>query len=239
MQQAFEFKTWGGKRAGAGRKAVRRPGEPPHRRVRKRPALSAKHPVHVVLRLTREIGRLRRRRAYQAVRKAMLVAFDRGVVRIVHVSIQRHHLHLVVEAHDEQALARGMQGFEISAARHLNAAIARDQGHRRARRGQVFTNRYHAEILEGPRRARHALAYVLNNWRRHREDQATPAQRRRRVDPYSSGISFAGWRDRDRPFPWPRGYEPLPVVPARTWLLTTGWKRHKLVGLRDVPGPAG
>lgn len=60
-----------------------------------------------------------------------------------------------------------------------------------------------------------------------------------RLDPYSSGIGFGGWRGRERPFVWPPGYEPLPVVPAHTWLLTTGWKRHDLVGLRDVPGPAG
>jgi REP element-mobilizing transposase RayT len=237
-QQALEFRTWGGKRAGAGRKAVPRPGERPHRWVRKRPALTAREPVHVVLRVTREVGRLRRRSAYHAVRKAMLVAADKGVIRLVHVSIQQNHIHLLVEAADERDLARGMQGFEISAARRLNAAVARDRGRSKPRRGSVFVRRYHAEIIDSPRRARHALAYVLNNWRRHREDLAGVAQRRMPVDPYASGISFDGW---DRPVPrgaLPDAYEPLPVAEAASWLLTTGWRRHGPIGVGEVPGPA-
>jgi hypothetical protein len=40
----------------------------------------------------------------------------------------------------------------------------------------VFTTRYHAEIIDTPRRARQCLAYVLDNRRRHREDQVGPAQ---------------------------------------------------------------
>jgi hypothetical protein len=38
---------------------------------------------------------------------------------------------LIVEADDAAALARGIQGVEISAARHINRVLAR-------RRGQVF-----------------------------------------------------------------------------------------------------
>lgn len=158
------------------------------------------------------------------------------MIRVVHLSIQGNHVHLIVEAADETRLARGMQGLQISAARHLNAAVSVERRDGRPRRGQVFANRYHAEILDTPRRARHALAYVLNNWRRHREDQAGVAQRAP-VDPYSSGISFDGWRDHATPFAFPRDYEPLVVSPPRCWMLTTGWRRHGLVGFRDIPGP--
>ena len=235
-QTQITFRTWGGKRRGAGRKARLVPEQKPHRRVRKRPALNGHDPVHVVIRVVPAIGRLRRRRAYQAVRRALLTAFCRGVIRVVHLSIQRNHIHLLVEAANEKALARGMQGLQISAAKHLNAAVSVDVGLPR-RRGQVFASRYHAEILDTPRRARHALAYVLNNWRRHREDQAGPEQRRAAVDPYSSGICFDGWRDHSTPFVFPRDYEPLVVVPPRCWMLTTGWRRHGAVDLQEVPGP--
>ena len=37
-------------------------------------------------------------------------------------------------------------------------------------------------------------------------------------------------------FAVPDGYEPLPVAGAHSWLLTTGWRRHELIGLREVPG---
>src|SRR5205814_9644640 len=95
--------------------------------------------------------------------------------RIVHLSIQRTHLHLLVEADDKAALASGMQGFQISAAKQLNAAISRGKPQRR--RGTVFPDRYHAEIITSPRQARHSLAYVLANWRKHREDCAAPMNR--------------------------------------------------------------
>jgi hypothetical protein len=158
-------------------------------------------------------------------------------MRVVHVSIQRRHVHLLVEADDERRLARGMQGFQISAARQLNATITIEMGADEPVRGQVFTSRYHAEIIDTPRRARHCLGYVLNNWRRHREDQAGPPQRRARVDPYSTGIFFDGWRDQDAPFEFPRDYEPLVVVPAESWLLREGWRRHGAIDLREVPCP--
>ena len=43
--------------------------------------------------------------------------------RIVHLSIQRTHVHLLVEANSKGNSRRGMQGFQISAAKHLNAAF--------------------------------------------------------------------------------------------------------------------
>jgi putative transposase len=237
-QTELAFRTWGGKRKGAGRKAKVVAGRPPHRQVRKRPALTGRDPIHVVVRVDPAVGRLRRWKAYRAIRWAMLVAFMRGWIRIVHVSIQRTHIHLLVEAADEKLLARGMQGFQISAARHLNAEVTVEiGGRRRARRGQVFVHRYHAEILDTPKRARHALSYILNNWRRHREDVVGAAQRRAAVDPYSTGIFFDGWRGRETPFAFPRGYQPLIVLPPTCWLLTDGWRRWGPIDLCEVPGP--
>jgi REP element-mobilizing transposase RayT len=230
-------KRRGGKRAGAGRKPTPRPGQLPHRRVRKRPAVSPRDPVHVVLRVTREVGRLRRRSAYQAIRRAMQTALAKRAVRIVHVSLQRTHIHLLVEAADETRLARGMQGFAIAAARYLNRAVAADRRLPQRRRGQVFVTRYHAEIITSPRKMRHCLSYVLNNWRRHREHLGVPALRRARVDPFSSGIAFDGWNGLTAPFVVPAGYQPLPVASPRCWLLTTGWKRYGAIGFHEIPGP--
>ena len=230
----------GGKRKNAGRKPVHLlpSGKPLHRRVRKRAPVSSRTPVHVVLRVTEAVGRLRRRHTYHAIRLAILTAPVLGLIRVVHVSIQRNHIHLLVEAANEQALARGMQGLQISAARRLNAAVTIERRLDQPRRGQVFVTRYHAEIIRTPRQARHALAYVLNNWRRHREDLGGAAQRRAQVDPYSSGIAFGGWHGITSPFTAPADYQPLPVEVARSWLLTDGWRKHGAIGLREVPGPS-
>jgi REP element-mobilizing transposase RayT len=50
------------------------------------------------------------------VRDASITAALRERFRIIHVSLQRDHVHMLVEAEDKAALARGMQGFQISAA---------------------------------------------------------------------------------------------------------------------------
>ncbi len=233
---------WGGRRAGAGRprrKASDAPGGRLSHPHTPRATLSPRHPVHVVLRLTPDVGRLRRHRAYLALRHALLTSLARADFRVVHLSIQGHHVHLVCEADDHRALSCGVRGLSISAARHLNAAISVDRGLPRRRRGRVFVDRYHATQLRSPTQVRHALAYVLNNWRRHREDHA-PRARRARVDPYSSGVAFPGWLGRAGvPFAWPRGYLPLPVAYPTTWLLTTGWRRAGPdLAMHHVPGPS-
>jgi REP element-mobilizing transposase RayT len=222
------FKKRGGKRPGAGRKPERkgRPGSP----HKKRPELKARHPVHVVLRAIRAVGSLRRRSTYRAIREATLTTARREDFRIVHVSIQRTHVHLLVEADGKAALAAGMQGFQISAAKHLNAAISKGSPGPR-RRGSVFRDRYYAEIITSPRQARHALSYVLNNWRKHEEDQRLPMSAWK-VDWFSTAAMFPGWAEYkpydEEPFLW-RGvetYDPLVVYQPRTWLLREGWKKN-------------
>jgi hypothetical protein len=145
---------------------------------------------------------------------------------------------LLVEAEDKLALARGMQGFQISAARHINTALRTDPYHRR--RGPVFTDRYHLVVITSPTQARHVLAYVLGNWRKHREDQhGLPATWL--IDPFSSACSFPGWKElQATKLPWqlPPTYEPLVVSPPRSWLLREGWKLGGAISVRAVPSRA-
>ena len=225
-----EKPTRGGKREGAGR--PRGPGR--HRNwVRKRPAHKKATPVHVTLRVVKAVGGLRRRRAYHAIRRALLTSFVRPDFRVVHLSIQRTHIHMIVEADTAAALSRGLQGFQISAAKRLNAAITVERKLPVVRRGVVFPERYHLEALTTPSRVRNAICYVLNNWRHHNEDH-----RRAPLDAYASGIFFDGWADRKWPYAPPEGYEPLPVMYPDTWLLKEGWRRRGLIDPWETPGHA-
>ena len=157
----------------------------------------------------------------------MLVRYlARTDFRIVHISIQRNHLHLLVEASDRRALARGMQSFAINAARAIQRAP-----------GNVFAYRYHATQIKTPSQARNALAYVLNNWRRHREDVRSARTLAATLDPYASGLSFAGWTQRAR-FRVPDGYDPLPVSLPETPLLVFDWQRFGRIDPYEQPGHA-
>lgn len=210
-QSTFEFKSWGGVRQGAGRKPS---GERKKVAHRKRPAVAARHPVHVTLRLEHGLESLRRRGTFHLVRRALFEGANRFDMRIVEFSVMTNHLHVVCEIADAQSLSRGIQGLTIRVARALNRSWNRC--------GKVFADRYHAHVLKTPLEVRRALAYVLCNAAHHGIHFAG-------ADPCSSGIWFDGWSDFKR-----RAVDTLasPLPSARTWLLTHGWRRHGPIALR-------
>ncbi len=219
----------GGRRRNAGRKKSGRCRDAPHR---SRPSLSPSHPVHVVLRTAVRVS-WRTGKFYALVHRALKGTLGRPDFRVVHVSIQHSHVHLLVEADDRKALSRGMQSFSIRLARLVHRAAS---DHGRLSCGKVFAFRYHATQIRTAHHARHALAYVLNNWRRHRVDQEDREARAAKLDPFASGLSFEGWSQRRRWRP-PADYDPLPVARAQTSLLAFDWQVHGLIDLWETPGP--
>ncbi len=145
-QVEFGFTNWGGKRKGAGRKPK---GEKAGVSHAKRPALAARFPVHVTLKLVQGLPSLRQKSAFLVVKQAFARASERFGFRLVHHSVQSNHVHLLVEAQDERALSRGMQGLGVRIARSLNTFWQRA--------GRVLVDRYHARILRTPREVRNAL----------------------------------------------------------------------------------
>jgi REP element-mobilizing transposase RayT len=153
--------TWGGARRGAGRKPKN--GRPEVRHA-SRPRLEPRFPVHVTTRVVREAGYLRGFRLYPAIRRALCAARERLGVRIIHFSIQKDHIHLVVEARDQIALGRAMKGFGVRVARRLNRIAGR--------KGRVIADRYHARYLRTPTEVRRAPWSTF-----YRTASSTPATR--------------------------------------------------------------
>jgi REP element-mobilizing transposase RayT len=229
LQEEMVFRTWGGPRPGAGRKQSKRRKSEPHR---KREELNAAHPVHVILRVADDIRTLRKHHLYKAFQRATFAVLPRLDFSICHISIQNTHVHLLVEALDEMRLARGMQAFQISAARRINRAISRRTGTKRE--GGVFVDRYHTEVIDNPRQARHTLSYVLNNWRKHGE-HLRPHARAWKVDPYSSAMAFYGWKEQPLWWEAPETYERMAVRVPETWLLYGAWQRYSPISIYDIP----
>ncbi|MCB9869382.1 MAG: transposase [Planctomycetes bacterium] len=213
----FPRMNWGGRRKGAGRKPK---GDKAGVSHRSRAALAARFPVHVTTRLMRGLPSLRSQGVYAVLRAAFAMGCDRNGFRLVHYSVQGNHLHMIVEATDRTCLSRGLQGLLVRIARALNRLW------RRA--GKVFADRYHDHILRTPREVRHALAYVLNNARRHGVRLA------QEIDYFTSGCWFDGWRE-NLTSKQPSGLA-RPVARARNWLLNIGWRRHGLISHRETPG---
>jgi putative transposase len=223
-QQAFEFRTHGGARQGAGRKRTR-PGKP---RVshRPRPEMQPRFAGHVTMRMRRDVPRLRNFELCAALRRAFVHGCKKDQFRICQFSIQRNHIHLMCEAVDNAALANGIQGWAVRVARAINRKLGR--------KGSVFDDRYHVEIIKTPRHCRSTLCYVLQNARRHGEHLDPTFNG---MDPFSSAWWFDGWKDNE----WRDGLGPpeaRTVAEPETWLLREGWRRHCLLAIDEVPPAA-
>src|SRR5688572_2417638 len=100
-----QSKGWGGRRAGAGRKKLRDPGNP----HRARPSLKATIPLHVTLRMVRGVESLREPRVWKAVERAFRDGAARFDTRVVHFAVMSNHVHMLVEAPDKRCLSAAMK----------------------------------------------------------------------------------------------------------------------------------
>ena len=187
-------------------------------------------PVHVTLRVRVDVPSLRTVAFVREFRRSLAEACERGEFRVNHYSLQGDHVHLIVEAHGKEALARGIKSIGARLARAMNRTAGRS--------GPVLDGRYHHRSLRSPREVRRALAYVLLNVRRHlakrrHASRTQPA----RLDPASSARWFDGWRGG-----FAAGEIDVTIQPEvarpHTWLLRVGWRRHGLVDPAELPEPA-
>jgi REP element-mobilizing transposase RayT len=189
----------------------------------RREALTGREPCHVTLKVRAGLRTLRDVRVVRALEATFRAACNRGSFRVAHSSIQRDHVHLLVEADSREALGRGMKAIGTRVARAVNGVFRHS--------GPVLRDRYHLRVLRTPLEVRRALAYVLNNARKH---LGARAPRLGRVDPASSGAWSSGWRA--GALALARGPVAAPVAEAATWLLGVGWRRHGLLDPSEVPG---
>jgi putative transposase len=206
-------------RAGAEKK---RPGPKPAEFANVRHRARAVHkywnPLHVTMRAKRGLPSFRAQTLFAAFESAVRRT-RRDDFRVVEFSVQDDHLHLIVEADDSDALARGMKSFSVRANRLYNAAAGRG-------RGRVWGDRYHRRDLTSARQVRNALVYCLQNYKKHHGVTSGAP----RIDLCSSARWFQGWtaiRQHDD--------GPRPTENARTVLLGTAWQKHGYIHPGEAP----
>ncbi len=131
-------RTWGGRRAGAGRK----PGPQPPVPHRLRAGLARRYPMHVTLKIRTGLPSLRSVMLVREIERNFRACCNRGDFRLVHYSLLSNHVHLIVEAPDASALARGMKAIGSRLARAVNRLLGR--------RGPVLLERFHLRVLRTP-----------------------------------------------------------------------------------------
>jgi REP element-mobilizing transposase RayT len=158
VQQSFRFELdkngqrRGGKRKGAGRT---RRGDRDRVSHAKRPHFDERWPLHVTLRVREGLASLRHTVCMEVFRQVMQECAEQEGFRVVHWSVQSNHVHMIVEAEDQEALTRGMKRITIRLAKRWNKLWER--------KGAVFDDAYHFVSLDTPTQVRNALVYVLQN----------------------------------------------------------------------------
>jgi REP element-mobilizing transposase RayT len=160
------------------------------------------------------------------VRAALIAASQKIRFRLVAYSVQGNHLHLIAEADDKFALSRAMRSLSIRIARRINMLMGA--------RGMRIPKRYMLSVLKTKCDVQRALAYVLNNYRKH------AAQWRRRmpdgwIDPCSSAVWFDGWSKPPTPTPDPCRDMARGTVAPQSNVLRYGWKAYGLIDPSYVP----
>ena len=211
---------WGGRRKGAGRKRQAERARVSHK---KKPELKKNTALHVTIRLRAGLPSMRKKDTYRVLREVFAAAKNRFGFRLIQYSVMTNHIHAIVEVDDQRALTRGMTGLLTRIARNLNKHWDRT--------GPILDDHYHHVELTSPTQVRNALAYVLNNARRHNLPIAT-------LDYYASGPWFDGWAISIE-ITGPTANWPSPVSPPNSWLLTQGWHRGgPRIRTFEVPGQA-
>src|SRR5215475_5385406 len=206
-QLELVLRCWGGARKGAGRKPINGKAGVSHaRRPRIRPTI----PAHVTIKLKRGLWNLRTRKPFVMIVR-QLEATLVSDVRITHVSVQHDHVHLVVEAEDNRALSRRIQGLSVRIAYHLNRLMGRG--------GKVFKDRFHVRLLETPREVKHALFYLATNGAKHLA-QIGRTVARAWIDPCATIAALGRWCSDTG-----KKTDALPVAKPRTWLLSQGYTK--------------
>ncbi len=170
-QLRMKFRTWGGKRPGAGRPRTGVVAIVPHL---ERADFAGRFPLHVTVRMRKRVWNLRTRRCFGALSRAFWGGGNRFGFRLIHYSVQGNHIHLLAEARGKEALSRGMQGLSIRIAKALNRVMGRH--------GSVLVDRYHSRILRTPTEVKRVRHYLLGNAHHH--------YGLREPDPFTSLLPF-------------------------------------------------
>ena len=189
--------THGGKRKGAGRKRHPESEGLPHRA---RPDVDATKPLHVTLRMTSRTYNLRSARSARVIERSLLAGVRRGGLRVVQMSVQGNHVHLLVEADGKEALSRGMRGLAIRLAKGMNRMMGKP--------GQVIADRYHARALRTPTELRTVMHYLRHNHRHHVPCVATGFVDRFVASTVEGSCEF--------------------LAAPTLWLLKVGWRRGRV-----------
>ena len=136
----------------------------------KREEIKGAKPLHLTIKLNR--ADIQNKTILIGLRHAIKRARLQGL-KIVHYSLERDHVHLYAESHDNLILAKAMKALGVSLVKRINSYFSS--------RGSCYKTRYHLRILRSASEVKNVINYILKNGIKHRRTKFT-------IDPYNSAL---------------------------------------------------
>jgi len=125
-----------------------------------RPHLLSGKPVHVTIKTDKNIiPNLRNKILYKEIRASFKRARLLGI-RIIHFTVQRDHIHFLIEAQNKKQLGQSMRALSISLTKRLSRVLAK--------KIKALKTRYHLHILKSLKEIKNVANYIQNNGKKHR-----------------------------------------------------------------------
>lgn len=115
--------------------------------------------LHLTIKIERNKAGLKNKTVLAVLHKAIKNARKIGL-GIIHYTLEYDHIHLLVEARDNETLGKGMQSFGICFSKGINKY--------KAVQGQVYKTRYHLRVLKTLKEIKNVLNYVFGNAVKHK-----------------------------------------------------------------------
>lgn len=125
----------------------------------KRPEIKRLTSLHLTVKILKDKAGIKNKQTLALLKHAILKARKKGL-RIIHFTLEYDHVHLLVEANDNEVLGRGMMVFGVTMAKGINRL--------KSIKGTVYKHRYHFRKINSPRELKNVLHYIFNNGIKHK-----------------------------------------------------------------------
>lgn len=124
-----------------------------------RPRIKKPTPLHLTIKVRSNKADIQNKIVLKTLHRAIIRGRLKGL-KVLHYTLEYNHVHLLVEASNNQVLHKGMQALGITFAKGINKF--------KRNKGGVYKHRYHFRQISSLRDFRNVLNYIFNNGVKHR-----------------------------------------------------------------------
>ena len=114
---------------------------------------------HITIKVRQEKSDLQNKMILKALHRAIMKARYKSL-KVIHYTLEFNHIHLLVEAYNQEQLSNCMQSFGVTLAKMINKV--------KFKKGRVYKHRYHLRRLSSVMELKNVLKYIFNNGIKHK-----------------------------------------------------------------------